>query len=269
MLPGRGTNAAMGAAATISTFEIRDWEAQPGRHVVVASGEIDLHAAPSLDDVLESVREQSPQDIVLDMSDASFVDSAAIGVLVGHIKAAGTPLTLVCTNPNVLRVLQVSGLARVLVIRASVDDALGEEMPQEAETEATQGYVPRTIEMRVAPKASELARVRGFAAAAAFRFGLDPRQRYDFTVAANEAVANAIQHGRPCDDDTIHVLVTEDEGRLTLAVRDAGTFELAPPPDDPLPESGRGLTLMSHLVDGVALSRDDGHTHVELSMQRA
>jgi len=27
--------------------------------------------------------------------------------------------------------------------------------------------------------------------------------------------------------------------------------------------------MMSHLVDGVALSRMDGHTHVELSMQRA
>src|SRR5947208_3480632 len=82
------------------------------------------------------------------------------------------------------------------------------------------------IDLHAAPQASELARVRGFAAAAARRFGLDPRQRYDFTVAANEAAANAIQHGRPCSDETIHVWVTDGNGRLTLGVRDAGIFEL-------------------------------------------
>ena len=77
----------------------------------------------------------------------------------------------------------------------------------------------RKRELHVAPKPSELTRVRGFADAAALRFGLDPRERHDFTVAANEAVANAIRHGQPCDDDTIHVWVTEQEGALTLGVQ--------------------------------------------------
>ena len=108
------------------------------------------------------------------------------------------------------------------------------------------------------------AAVLGFA-----RERLDPRDRHDFTAAANEAVANAIRHGRPCDDDTIHVWVTQEDDALTLGVRDAGVFELDPVPADPLPESGRGLMMMSRLVDGVALTRTDGHTNVELSMQRA
>jgi anti-sigma B factor antagonist len=256
----------MATSATVSPYEIRDCEPQPGRHVVIASGEIDVHAAPSLREMLESVREEASRDLVLDLSAVTFLDSAAIGVLVGHVKATGGPLTVVCSNENVLRVFEISGLERVLRIRDTLDDVLADELPQD---ETAQGCVPRTLEMRVAPMASELARVRGFAAAAAFRFGLDPRQRYDFTVAANEAVANAIQHGRPCDDETIHVSVAEDDGQLTLTVRDAGMFDLGPLPDDPLPESGRGLKLMSNLVDGFALSRNDGHTHVELSMQRA
>jgi anti-sigma regulatory factor (Ser/Thr protein kinase) len=87
-------------------------------------------------------------------------------------------------------------------------------------------------------------------------------------VAASEAVANAIEHGRPCDDQTIHLWVTEEAGTLTLGVRDAGEFVLEPVPADPLPEGGRGLKLMGHLVDSVSLSRTDGHTHVELSKHR-
>ncbi len=243
------------AAPSIATFEIRDSEPRPGVHVVVASGEIDLHAAPSLRELLESALERSSREVVLDMSEAKFLDSSAIGVLASHIKAAGKPLTVVCANENVLRVLEISGLARALVIKASLD-----EEPEQR--------VPRSLALHVAPKPSELARVRGFADAAALRFGLDPRQRYDFTVAANEAAANAIRHGRPCDDETIHIWVTEDDDTLTLGVRDAGVFEPAPLSEDPLRDNGRGLELMSTLVDGVALSRIDGHTHVELSIER-
>ena len=261
----------MATAMSASRYEIRDCEAGPESHVVVASGEIDLHAAPSLREMLEAASERKPRDLVLDMSGATFLDSAAIGVLAGHIRTAGVPLTVVCTNENVLRILEVSGMTRALTIRATVEEALEREAapPPSEEPDLTQGCVPRRLELHVAPSASELARVRGFAAAAASRFGLDPRQRHGFTVAANEAVANAIQHGRPCEDESIHVWVTEDDDRLTLGVRDAGIFTLEPPSDDPLPECGRGLTMMSHLVDGMALSRMDGHTHVELSIQRA
>jgi anti-anti-sigma factor len=252
----------MARTATPSTYEIRDWPAGPAGHVVVASGEIDLHVAPSLRATLRSVAEQGPQNLVLDMTEATFVDSAAIGVLVGHLRTIGTvggALTVACANANVLRILEVSGLARALTIRSTVEEALGQPPPS----------APRTLELHVAPKASELAHVRGFASAAALRFGLDPRARHDFTVAANEAVANAIVHGEPCDDDTIHVWVTQEDHTLTLGVSDAGVFEPNPIPSDPLPESGRGLMLMSRLVDSVALTRTDGHTNVRLSMQLA
>jgi anti-sigma B factor antagonist len=255
-----------------STYEIREWRAGPADHVVVASGEIDLHVAPSLRDTLRSLAAQGPRHLVLDMTAATFLDSAAIGVLIGHLrtmKTAGGALTVACANENVLRILEISGVARALTIRSTVEEALGWSPASPDEEEEPGAWpVARKLELHVAPKPSELARVRGFADAAALRFGLDPRERYDFTVAANEAVANAIRHGQPCDDDTIHVWVTEQEGALTLGVQDAGVFAPDPVPTDPLPESGRGLMLMSQLVDAVALTRTDGHTNVQLSMQR-
>jgi anti-sigma regulatory factor (Ser/Thr protein kinase) len=123
-------------------------------------------------------------------------------------------------------------------------------------------------ELRLRPVASELRRARGFADAAAARFGLDQRERHDFRLAASEAVANAIEHGRACSDGTIHLWVSQRPRRLTLGVRDAGTFAPKPPEDDPLRERGRGLLMMSGLVDVLALSRVDGHTQVELSKHR-
>jgi anti-sigma regulatory factor (Ser/Thr protein kinase) len=123
-------------------------------------------------------------------------------------------------------------------------------------------------ELRVLPMASELPRARTFAGAAAARFGLGPTERYDFQLAANEAVSNAIEHGRACSDGTIHLWVSECPRRLTFGVRDAGRFIPKPSGGDPLRDRGRGFMLMSSLVDALALSRVDGHTHVELSKHR-
>jgi anti-sigma regulatory factor (Ser/Thr protein kinase) len=123
-------------------------------------------------------------------------------------------------------------------------------------------------ELRLRPVPSELQRARRFAAEAAGRFGLDESERHDFELATSEAVANAIEHGRACSDGTIHLWVSERPRRLTIGVRDAGTFTPKPAEDDPLRDRGRGFETMSGLVDVVALSRVDGHTHIELSKHR-
>jgi anti-sigma regulatory factor (Ser/Thr protein kinase) len=123
-------------------------------------------------------------------------------------------------------------------------------------------------ELRVLPEASELQRVRSFADEAAERFGLNSRERQDFKLATSEAVANAMEHGHPCSDGTIHLWVSERPRRLTLGVRDAGRFVPKPATADPLRDRGRGFVMMDGLVDVVALSRVDGHTHVELSKHR-
>jgi anti-sigma regulatory factor (Ser/Thr protein kinase) len=125
-----------------------------------------------------------------------------------------------------------------------------------------------TSELRLLPMAAELSRARDFADAAAQRFGLDARERYAFKLATSEGFANAIEHGRACSDGTIHLWVSERPSRLTLGIRDAGRFVPKPAESDPLSDRGRGFVLMSALVDVLALSRVDGHTHLELSKHR-
>lgn len=122
--------------------------------------------------------------------------------------------------------------------------------------------------LRLRSDFSELGRVRRFASAAANRFGLDERDREDFTLVASEAVANAIEHGGPCRDGAIHVWTLERAGTLTLVVRNGGHFACTPRSLDPLAERGRGLGLIADLVDEMALKSTDGHMQLELTKER-
>jgi anti-sigma regulatory factor (Ser/Thr protein kinase) len=122
--------------------------------------------------------------------------------------------------------------------------------------------------LRLRPDPADLTQARDFASDAASQFGLGHAERYDFTMAASEAVANALEHGLPCWDGTIHLWTREEEETLVLGVRNAGEFIFRPPPLDPLAERGRGLTMISKLVDELALMRVGDHVVVELLMRR-
>jgi anti-sigma B factor antagonist len=272
---GRGHNGVVRRTARTRAlrYEIRHSEAGSSAGVVVASGELDAHAAPALRETLTTLTELGRIRLVIDMSDATFIDSTAIGVLVGQLRRMGEldgSLSVVCTNENVLRTFEIAGVEREFEIHPRFSEALVRRTAQRPHVHPKSSLLraPGMLELRLPPRAAELARARGFAAAAGRRFGLDPRRRYDFALAASEAVANAIEHGAPCRDGTIEMLITERPDTLTVAVRDGGRFVLGPPPPGPLPERGRGLRLMSRLVDEISIRCPTGHTEVELSINR-
>jgi serine/threonine-protein kinase RsbW len=122
--------------------------------------------------------------------------------------------------------------------------------------------------LRLDAHPTEVSRARRFARTAATRFGMSHPEAEDFTLAASEAVANAIEHGSPCHDGAIHVWATEHAGTLTLGVRNGGEFGFGPREPDPFGERGRGLTLIAGLVDRVALRHLNGHTQLELTKGR-
>jgi serine/threonine-protein kinase RsbW len=118
-------------------------------------------------------------------------------------------------------------------------------------------------------KPSQLATARRFAQAAAARFGFGERERYEFTFAVNEAVSNAIEHGRPSPDGTIGMQVAEENGALVFEVEDHGTFVAPFPASDPFSERGRGLAFMAAAVDEVDVRRGPSGTVVRLCKRRA
>ena len=90
--------------------------------VVALTGEIDLAVVPTLQKRLESLLSQGSSTIVVDLLGATFLDSIALGVLVGAMddcRKAGGDLRLVVTEPRILKVLEITGLAQTFAILSS------------------------------------------------------------------------------------------------------------------------------------------------------
>ncbi len=84
--------------------------------------------------------------------------------------------------------------------------------------------------------------------------GCDGRSRFEFVVAVNEAVTNAIRHGSPAADGTIGVSLESDRASIVCSVCDCGPF--VPPSREADPtsdEGGRGFAFMQALTDEVEL----------------
>lgn len=109
-------------------FEIAE---QSGETTPVLSvrGEIDVSTAPELRDRLLGVAQEGHSTVVVDLSEVTFLDSTALGVLVSGLKrfrAAGGNLRLVVTGRSVSKVLEITGLIEVFPIFDSVAAATEE-----------------------------------------------------------------------------------------------------------------------------------------------
>lgn len=108
-------------------FHIKDEEIDAQTHVIELGGEIDLYTAPEFKERMVALIEDGKKRIVVDLSAATFIDSTTLGVLVGGVKRlrpAGGSLALVCTDQNITKIFEITGLDRVFPIHASRDDAL-------------------------------------------------------------------------------------------------------------------------------------------------
>jgi anti-sigma B factor antagonist len=97
-----------------------------GATIVEAGGEVELHNAPRLREVLKRICETPGPCCVVDMSGVSFIDSTGVGVLVGALKRArehGGSLALACPQPRVRRVFEITGLLAALPIFDSLEAA--------------------------------------------------------------------------------------------------------------------------------------------------
>jgi ketosteroid isomerase-like protein/anti-sigma regulatory factor (Ser/Thr protein kinase) len=129
------------------------------------------------------------------------------------------------------------------------------------------GFVAvQTQVLAISPGPPGLAEGRGFIDRALAAAGFDAATRYQITVATNEAVSNAMEHGAPCDDGRFHLAASVESGSFVFSVRDCGQFEDSPSPlPDPVAERGRGFAFMNLLMDDVRLEARSGHTLLRLA----
>jgi anti-sigma B factor antagonist len=98
--------------------------------LMLISGELDYGATPRLRERAYAHIDRGRRHIVVDLSDVTFIDSTAIGALVGVLarlrETGGGSLRVVCAEANarVLRIFDIAGVATVLELHSSRDDAL-------------------------------------------------------------------------------------------------------------------------------------------------
>jgi anti-sigma B factor antagonist len=89
---------------------------------VVVDGELDIATAPVLDARLADVERSANGTLVLDMGKVGFMDSTGLRALLNarrRAEAAGRRLRLVNLQPDVERVLDVTGVRKIFEIGAS------------------------------------------------------------------------------------------------------------------------------------------------------
>ena len=108
-------------------YQLREPETRANIRIVEVGGELDLSAAPALRAALDRANAARAAQIFVDLTETTFVDSPSIGVLVAASKRvceAGGRLHVICSNPNVLGIFEITGLDQLIPIWQTRHEAL-------------------------------------------------------------------------------------------------------------------------------------------------
>jgi anti-sigma B factor antagonist len=108
-------------------FNVKTDKVDDSTYVISLTGEVDLYTAPEFKQQLLDVIDEGGKDVVVDFSDTTFIDSTTLGVLVGGVKrlrAQEGRLSLVCSDRNITKIFEITGLDRVFTIYPTRDEAL-------------------------------------------------------------------------------------------------------------------------------------------------
>jgi anti-sigma B factor antagonist len=118
-------------------FDIKSEQAEGGAHVIALTGEVDLYTAPEFKQQLLDVIDQGATHVVVDFTDTTFIDSTTLGVLVGGVKRLrpnGGQLSLVCSDRNITKIFEITGLKKVFPIYETRAEALESSGKVEAQS---------------------------------------------------------------------------------------------------------------------------------------
>jgi anti-sigma B factor antagonist len=108
-------------------FSIKSEQIADARHVISLTGEVDLYTAPELKQQMLDAIANGATDVIVDFTDTTFIDSTTLGVLVGGVKRLrpnGGRLSIVCSDRNITKIFEITGLDRVFPIYTTLDQAL-------------------------------------------------------------------------------------------------------------------------------------------------
>jgi anti-sigma B factor antagonist len=94
-------------------------EAPGGAYVVDLSGEIDVYTSPKVKDAIGALIDGEHYHLVINLEHVRYIDSTGLGVLIGGLKRVrehGGSVNLVCTNPQIKKIFDITGLVKIFGI---------------------------------------------------------------------------------------------------------------------------------------------------------
>jgi anti-sigma B factor antagonist len=105
----------------LDVSEQGDWS------VLAVGGEVDVATAPRLREQLIALVNDQRYRLIVDLSGVDFIDSTGLGVLIGALKRVrghDGDLHLVCSDPRIVRVFEITGLDQIFRIHETLDAAV-------------------------------------------------------------------------------------------------------------------------------------------------
>lgn len=125
---GGGTESeARSGGVDAAGFSVEVTEAPNGVGVVIVHGQADLHTASELRSAITGAIDGGAVSLVVDLSEATFIDSMTLGVLLGAVKRlrpSGGKVSVVCADPHIRRIFEITLLDRVFALHTDRDAAV-------------------------------------------------------------------------------------------------------------------------------------------------
>jgi anti-sigma B factor antagonist len=119
-------------AAPADEFRVETERLGDDTALIALHGQVDLHTAPELREELVGAIDGGAVNVVVDLTSATFIDSMTLGVLLGAVKRLrprGGRLRIVCTDPNIRKIFEITLLDRVFSLYGTREAALERFVP--------------------------------------------------------------------------------------------------------------------------------------------
>ena len=103
----------------------------------------------------------------------------------------------------------------------------------------------------------------------ASELGLDGETTWELMLATTEVFANAVEHGKPCDRRGILLSMEVEDHHLGVEICDCGCFPGDARSSKPAGEGGRGIPLITAVMDHLEVVQGSGTTRVRFEKRLA
>jgi anti-sigma B factor antagonist len=111
----------------LEEFELEDETLGEGRRCLSVHGVIDLFTAPELKARLVALIEGGATEVIVDLSDATYMDSTGLGAMLAAARRLGNRggrLAIAGPRPAISRVFEIAGLDTLLTVVGTRAEAL-------------------------------------------------------------------------------------------------------------------------------------------------